>query len=48
MIEFETDDFLYRSVIVHPRQSKELSLNACEIRIIQIYFYNKGVEFGMN
>ena len=21
---------------------------ACEIRTVQIYFYNKGVEFGMN
>ena len=48
MIEFETDDFLYRSVVVHPRQSKELSLNACEVRTVQKYFYNKGVQFGTN
>ena len=48
MIEFETDDFLYRSVVVHPRQSKELSLNTCKVRTVQKYFYNKGVQFGMN
>ena len=46
MIEFD-NDFFYRSVVVHPRQTKELSLNACEIRTVQRYFYNKGVEFGM-
>ena len=48
MIEFKTDDFLYRSVVVHPRQSKELSLNTCKVRTVQKYFYNKGVQFGMN
>ena len=42
-----TEDFIYRTVIVNPRQTKELSLKAREIANFQTYFFNMGVEFGL-
>ena len=41
------EDFIYRTVIVNPRQTKELSLKAREIANFQTYFFNMGVEFGL-
>ena len=47
LVKKTTKDFLYRTIIVNPRQTKELSLKAREIANIQTYFYNKGVEAGL-
>ena len=41
------EDFIYRTVIVKPRQTKKLSLKAREIANFQTYFFNMGVEFGL-
>ena len=40
-------NFLERTVIIKPEQSKKLSLNACTLYFIYVYFYNKGVEYGL-
>lgn len=41
------EDFIYRTVIVNPRQTKELSSKAREVANFQTYFFNKGVEAGL-
>ncbi len=43
----EIEDFIYRTVIVKPRQTKELSLKARKIANFQTYFFNMGVETGL-
>ncbi len=46
-MEKEIKDFIYRTVIVKPRQTKELSLKARKIANFQTYFFNMGVEAGL-
>ena len=46
-MEKEIEDFIYRTVIVKPRQTKELSLKARRIANFQTYFFNMGVEAGL-
>ena len=40
-------NFLERTVIIKLEQSKKLSLNACKLYFTYVYFYNKGVEYGL-
>ena len=46
-MEEKTENFLYRTVVVNPRQSKKLSLKTRKIGNFQTYFFNKGVESGL-